>query len=130
MNRVDTTHILELVAEYDNREIHADLISEWHHAIGHLAKTVAIEAVNIHHKTSAYRITPNALLEIAEQIQQRPTSQRPMRRAIMLAYQVNGAINYPCDTCGAKPGDTCTAKTGQEAHCPCVSRLTGKTIAA
>ncbi len=130
MNRVDTANILDLISEYNLRQYGADDITTWHDAIGHLNRNVAQEAVTIHHKTSAERITPEHLLEIAEHIHGRQPTQQPMRRARMLAYQVNAAMNYPCPHCGAEPGETCTSKSGQEAFAPCVARLTGKGIAA
>lgn len=131
MNRVDTTAILEEIAYYDQREINADVISHWHEHIGHLTKAVASEAVAIHQKTSSERITPEHVNAIAAQIVERKPTQRPMRRAVMTAYTVTGAINDPCPNCEAQPGETCTNKaTGQEAHAPCLARLIGKTIAA
>jgi len=130
MNRIDTTQILELIAEYDLREITPADITQWHDDIGHLDKAVAEEAVNIHHKTNSYQITPEDILEIAEQIHTRHNIQPKMRRARLGAYQVNAALNYHCEHCGAEPGETCTSKSGQEAFAPCVSRLTGKTAAA
>ncbi|TDP29891.1 hypothetical protein [Nocardia ignorata] len=131
MNRVDTAAILEEIAAYDQRDITADTITHWHDTIGHLPKDVASEAVSIHHKTSSFRITPEQLLDIATHITTRQTSApHRKRRAVMLAYQVNGAINDHCPNCDAQPGHTCTAATGEEAHAPCIARLVGKTTAA
>lgn len=129
MNRIDTTQILELIAQYDMREITADDITQWHFDIGHLDRAVADEAVRIHHKTNSARIGPEDVLEIAEQIHTRRDTQPRMRRARLGAYQVNAAMNYPCPHCGAEPGETCTSKSGQEAFAPCVARLTGKVAA-
>ncbi|WP_280412651.1 hypothetical protein [Nocardia asiatica] len=129
MNRADTTQVLELVAGYDCREITADLISEWHTAIGHLDRAVAEEAVHIHHKTAGFRITPEAVLDVAAQIHERkPGRQRPMRRARMGAYNATGALNYPCERCGAQAGETCTNKDGQETAAPCITRLLGRPV--
>lgn len=130
MNRVDTAHTLETLREHDYREITPEDISEWHYAIGHLSRAVALEAVAIHTKTSPEYATPQHILAIANQIAERQPAQRPMRRAVMTTYTLTGAINDPCETCGAAPGETCTSASGQEAFCPCVSRLVGKTTAA
>ncbi|MFC4128955.1 hypothetical protein [Nocardia rhizosphaerae] len=131
MNRADTAAILDEIAAYDQRPINADTISHWHNTIGHLNRNTASEAVAIHHKTNAYRITPEAVLDIAAHIATRTTSApQPKRRAVLAAYQVNAALSYPCPTCNAEPGHTCTSATGEEAHCPCVARLIGREIAA
>ncbi|MFE3052262.1 hypothetical protein [Nocardia sp. NPDC059239] len=125
MNRADTGRVLAAIAEYDRREINADVIKYWHDAIGHLDVAVALEAVAIHLKTSPWAITPAAVIDLAGQIATRTTTQRPMRRAVGQAYQIAGAINYPCPHCGADAGHYCTSATGQEAFAPCISRLTG-----
>ncbi|MET8430069.1 hypothetical protein [Nocardia sp. NPDC004860] len=125
MNRADTGRVLAAIAEYDHREINADVITHWHEHIGHLDTKTALEAVAIHHKTSTWRITPAAVIDLANQIATRTTAQRPMRRAVGPAYQIAGAINYPCPHCGADAGHYCTSATGQEAFAPCISRLTG-----
>lgn len=130
MNRVDTVHILETVTQYTLQETTPELISDWHYQIGHLDKAVAAEAVNIHHKTSAETITPQHVLDLATQIATRNPSQQRMRRARMGAYTTTGALNDPCDNCGAAPGETCTSKSGHEAFSPCVTRLVGKRQAA
>lgn len=130
MNRADTGRVLDRVAEYDAREITADLVTEWHYWIAHLDRAVALEAVQIHHKIAAEPITPQHVIDLAGQIAQRIPTQKPMRRAVMAAYNVNGAINYSCPTCGAQPDETCTSKTGHEAFAPCAARLIGKTAAA
>ncbi|AXK88538.1 hypothetical protein IU443_28425 [Nocardia farcinica] len=128
MNRADTTQVLELVAGYDCREITADLISEWHTAIGHLDRAVAEEAVHIHHKTTGFRITPEAVLDITQQIQTRTTTTpNRKRRARMGTYTITGAINDHCPDCGAQPGHTCT-RHGHETAMPCISRLLGRPV--
>ncbi len=131
MNRAETQQILDLVAEYDQREISGDMVANWHHQIGHLDKTVALEAVAIHHKVNTHAIMPKDVIDLAEQIGTRSTTQHPMRRASMAAYQTAGALNYDCPRCGAVAGDTCiNPATRKEAHSPCLARITGKTIAA
>ncbi|MBF6540779.1 hypothetical protein IU418_26585 [Nocardia farcinica] len=128
MNRADTTQVLELVAGYDCREITADLISEWHTAIGHLDRAVAEEAVHIHHKTTGFRITPEAVLDITQQIQTRTTTTpNRKRRARMGTYTITGAINYDCDRCKAPAGQPCT-RDGNETAAPCITRLLGRPI--
>ncbi|MFE2994194.1 hypothetical protein ACFXG4_04170 [Nocardia sp. NPDC059246] len=124
MNRADIGRVLGAIAEYDHREINADVIKYWDDAIGHLDVAVALEAVAIHLKTSPWAITTAAVIDLANQMATRATTQRPMRRAVKAAYQVNGAINYQCPNCGAEPGTTCHPH-GQEAHAPCVLRTTG-----
>ncbi|MFF4026896.1 hypothetical protein ACFYY5_29010 [Nocardia elegans] len=130
MNRADTTHVLDRITQYDARPVTGDHISEWHYQIGHLDRAVALEAVAIHHKVSTEPITPQHVLDLAEQIAQRVTTQRPMRRAVMTTYTLTGAINEPCPHCGAQPGETCTSASGHEAFAPCVARLLGKKTAA
>lgn len=128
MNRADTTRLLDLVQQYDQRAITADLISEWHHQLGSITYTAAEEAIHIHHKTAAFAITPADVRDIAQQIQARTTSRpAPKRRARMGTYQVTGAINDPCARCGAEPGETCT-RDGHETAAPCVTRLLGRPI--
>lgn len=131
MNRAETQQILDLVAEYDQREISGDMVSRWHDHIGHLDKTTATEAVAIHHKVNTWSITPQDVVHLAEQIGSRTSTQHPMRRASTYAYQTAGAINYDCPRCGATAGNTCTNPvTTKEAHAPCLARITGKTTAA
>jgi hypothetical protein len=138
MNRIDTTHIVEAIEQYealaDGREtvpIKGDTISAWHYEIGHLDKPVVEEAIAIHHKTNPEPIQPEHILEIAAHIQSRTETKPRMRRAVMTTYTLTGAINDPCDNCGAQPGDTCiNPVTEQESHAPCVSRLVGKRAAA
>ncbi|MFE5290435.1 hypothetical protein ACFRAQ_36275 [Nocardia sp. NPDC056611] len=125
MNRADTHRVLTAVAEYDQRAIDADTITQWHTAIGHLDTAVALEAVSIHHKTSTWAITPAAVIDLANQIATRTTTQRPARRAVGPAYQIGGALNYDCAHCGAPAGNYCISATGQEAFAPCVIRITG-----
>ncbi|NKY60790.1 hypothetical protein [Nocardia flavorosea] len=131
MNRVDTVAILELVRDYDQREITPDLITEWHEQIGHLPKPAAVEAVHLHYKINPSRIDTQHVIDIAGEIAERKPSQRPMRRARMGAYHVNGAFSDQCPRCGAQPGETCTnPETGHETHAPCMVRLVGKKTAA
>jgi hypothetical protein len=131
MNRAETQQILDLVAEYDQRETSGDMIATWHHQIGHLDKTTAEEAVAIHHKVNTHAIMPKDVIDLAEQIGTRTSTQHPMRRASMAAYQTAGALNYDCPRCGEPAGDPCkNPVTGQEAHAPCLARITGKTVAA
>lgn len=137
MNRVDTVHIVEAIEQYealaDSREtvpVTPETISAWHYQIGHLDRNIAEEAIAIHHKTNPDPIQPEHIREIAEHIQNRAETAPRMRRARMGAYTVTGALNDPCEHCGAEAGETCTSQSGQEAFAPCVTRLVGKTKAA
>ncbi|WP_280195930.1 hypothetical protein [Nocardia farcinica] len=128
MNRVDTASILDLISQYDQREIDADTITHWHQHISHLDRATVEEAIHIHHKTSAYRVTPEAVLDITQQIQTRTaTPPAPKRRARMTTYTITGAINDHCPDCGAQPGHTCT-RHGHETAMPCISRLLGRPV--
>jgi hypothetical protein len=131
MNRAETNQVLDYVTEFDQREIDADMISDWHYKIGHLDRTVALEAVAIHHKVNTWAIRPEDVLDLTQQMADRNVTQQPMRRASTLAYQTAGALNYDCPRCKAEAGTTCTNPvTGQEAHAPCLARTVGKQAAA
>jgi hypothetical protein len=131
MNRSDTAQVLDRIAEYDNREITSEQISEWHYDIGHLDRDVAFEAVAIHHKVSTEPITPAHVLDLAQQMAQRKRTQQPMRRAVMGAYNVTGALNDPCPRCEAPAGQPCVHPgTQNQTHTPCIVRLLGKKTAA
>lgn len=131
MNRFDTAEILYVVAEHDLREVTNTLIDEWHDAIGRLPKSAAVEAVNIHHKTSSETITPAHVLDIAADIAQRKPSQRSTRRASRAAYTALGALTVHCPRCKAEPGEPCINPiTEREAHAPCLVRLVGEGIPA
>lgn len=129
MNRAEIARLLELVRQYDQRGITADDITAWHGTLSALPFKAAEEAVHIHHKTSGAAVTAAALLDIATQIETRTTSApRPARRARMGTYTVTGALNHPCERCGAVAGETCTNADGHETAAPCVSRLIGRPI--
>jgi hypothetical protein len=129
MNRAEITRLLELVQQYDQREVTADHITSWLRLLGNLSFKVAEEAVHIHHKTNAFAIDAAVVLEIAAQIEARTVSAaQPVRRARMGAYNVTGALNYACERCKAEVGQTCTNKDGEETASPCVTRLVGRPI--
>lgn len=128
MNRADITRLLTLVQQYDQREITADTISDWHHTLAALDYPTAEEAVHIHHKTSGFAIHPTAILDITKQIQTRTTTTpNRKRRARMGTYTITGAINYDCDRCKAPAGQPCT-RDGNETAAPCITRLLGRPI--
>ncbi|WP_280465648.1 hypothetical protein [Nocardia brasiliensis] len=138
MIRIDTAHILELIEEYQAlaaqrqpQPVTADAITGWHRQIGHLDYDVTREAVGIYHKANQEPIQPGHIIEIAADVERRPKTTPRMRRAVMTAYQLGGALNYDCDECQAPAGEPCTNPvTQQHAHIPCLTRITGKTRAA
>ncbi|MEV0247927.1 hypothetical protein AB0H76_15145 [Nocardia sp. NPDC050712] len=68
MTPLETADVLAAIASLDLRTIgEADIIA-WHAVIGDLDKTLALEAVVVHHKTNTDRIKPAHLIGIAKQI--------------------------------------------------------------
>lgn len=68
MNTLETADILTAIAAYDLRTIGEADVHAWHAAIGELPKPLALEAVVVHHKTSAERCKPAHVIGIAKTI--------------------------------------------------------------
>ncbi|MGX1809693.1 hypothetical protein ACWIGI_28565 [Nocardia sp. NPDC055321] len=128
MNRAETSQLLHYVAEYDQREIDADLITRWHARLHELDLDVACEAVNIHHKVNPWAATPDEILKLASEIGTRTTTQAPMRRARMGAYNVTGSLNEPCGDCNAAAGEFCVNRDGEQTAGPHITRLLGRPV--
>lgn len=47
-------------------------------------------------------------------------------RPVWAAYDVNGAIDRQCPTCGALPNDACVSRTQRPQKIPCLSRMTDR----
>ena len=148
MNPEDTIDVLSAIAAYDQRTIGRTDAEAWHHAIGHLDRDLALEAVIIHHKTSTERCKPAHVNGIARGIQRtrveaentrqvlndtRPPGHPPaldgtglntVGRPIDAAYEINDAVHLACRTCDAQPGQYCEHPDGRTMRIPHVARLT------
>lgn len=148
MNPADTIDVLSAIAAYDQRTIGRTDAEAWHHAIGHLDRDLALEAVVIHHKTSTERCKPAHVNGIARGIQRtrveaentrqvlndtRPPGQPPALdgtglnttgQPIQAAYEINDVTDHPCRTCQAAPEELCLHPDGRTMRIPHVARLT------
>lgn len=80
MNQSETVDVLTAIAAYDLRTVGESDVVAWHAAIGELDKPLALEAVIVHHKTSADRCKPAHVLGIAKSIR-KDRAERESERA-------------------------------------------------
>lgn len=146
--------ILQLCQSYDMRNIDGIMKNSWLHAaqIARWDRDQAAEAVRIHFSTSTERIMPGHVTAIIKTfkptqpsmnelrsngtVSDRPALTAPDRQLGGLeiggadgppapkAYEVNGAVERPCPTCGAEDYAPCiNPGTGSMRKIPCLARL-------
>lgn len=119
MNALEAEQLLERVADREARDYSAGEVWQWQGELARLNSDAAHEALRIHWATSAERVTPQHLLDIArEMLAPRLAVVGKRGRAVMPAYSVAGAINEPCERCHAEPGEPCLNPDGTERKIP------------
>lgn len=87
MNQSETVDVLTAIAAYDLRTVGESDVIAWHAAIGELDKDLALEAVVVHHKTSADRVKPAHVIGIAKGLRRERAERENADTARRSAYE-------------------------------------------